>query len=70
MIAHPTFSRERCQIDGYRVWEKSAGSCPRMRGHIDMGHRPEVPFRDDREEVVARRCKLPLDVRFHDMRGT
>ena len=25
---------------------KSVSKCPRTRGHIDMGHRPEVPVED------------------------
>ena len=28
---------------------KSVSKCPRTRGHIDMGHRPEVPVKDARD---------------------
>jgi hypothetical protein len=31
---------------------KIVSKCPRTRGHIDMGHRPEVPL-EDRANVAA-----------------
>ena len=42
---------------------KSVSKCPRTRGHIDMGHRPEVPVGDVPYLPIGGRPSGPTDCR-------